>query len=275
MELRPGWEHPNLPRPTSRSHPSGIACLQGWKRLEPGASRPPAPRVLVLLVARWLAEHNEKLLGLYFCLLFETYMQPSEGLALRGFQLLPPIKGIRGAAGRLSLLIRASEQGQLGKNRRARHQRVTGLGTPTVHALVHAGDKGNGKRVEVSPLTTTADHAICPPTRRCKRRPRYQLQKLGRSAETRRMEELQHATKTTCSLVLGYVHDPTRTSPARAGTRTRPGTTLEKALTRALVGPTFRVFLSILNAARPVGTILNTHGYAVLFLALPMDQQLT
>ena len=83
-----------------------------WSREPP---RPETPRVLVLLVARWLAEHNQKLLCLYFCLLFETYMRPSEGLALRGFQLLPPIKGIRGAAGRLSLLIRASEPGQRGK----------------------------------------------------------------------------------------------------------------------------------------------------------------
>ena len=39
---------PNLPRPMSRSFLSAIACLQGWKRLDPGASRQPAPRVLVL-----------------------------------------------------------------------------------------------------------------------------------------------------------------------------------------------------------------------------------
>ena len=34
------WSLPNLPRPMSRSFPSAIACLQGWKRLEPGSSRP-------------------------------------------------------------------------------------------------------------------------------------------------------------------------------------------------------------------------------------------
>ena len=55
---------------------------------------PPAPRVLLLLVARCLAERNQQFLNLYFCLLFATYMRPSEGPALRGFQLLPPIKGI-------------------------------------------------------------------------------------------------------------------------------------------------------------------------------------
>ena len=43
----------------------------------------------------------------------------------------------------------------------------------------------------------------------------------------------------------------------------------EKASTRALTGPTSSVgpvFLCIFNAARPVGTILNGHGNADLFL---------
>ena len=117
------WALPNLPRPMSRSFPSAIA------RLEPGSSRPPAPRVLVLLVARWLAEHHLKLLGLYFCLHVETEMRPSEGLALRGFQLLPPIKGTSGAAGKCSS--ERAGQGSL-PNRRVRDQRLGGPGTPTV-----------------------------------------------------------------------------------------------------------------------------------------------
>ena len=123
----------------------------------------------------------------------------------------------------------------------------------------------------MTPLSTTADHAICLPTRRRERRPCCQRQKPGRSAETRRMEELQQCAtlRETCSLVLGYVQDPTRTSPARVGSRTRPGTTLEKDLTRALTGPTLsvgRVFLCIFTTARPVRTVLSGHGYAVLFL---------
>ena len=46
--------------------------------------------------------------------------------------------------------------------------------------------------------------------------------------------------------------NPTRTDPARADTRTRPGTTLEKASARALTGPTLsvgRVFFCICNTA--------------------------
>ena len=123
----------------------------------------------------------------------------------------------------------------------------------------------------MTPLSTTADHAICPPTQRRERRPCCHRQKPGRSAETRRMEELQQCAtlRETCSLVLGYVQDPARTSPARAGSRTRPGTTLEKALTRALTGPAlsvWRVFICIFTTARPVRTILSGHGCAVLFL---------
>ena len=82
-------------------------------RLPPGLEAPGA-RILSSTsakgtgVACWLAEHNRQHLGLFFSLLFDTYMRPSEGLALRGFQLLPPIKEIAGAGEKWSLLIRAS-----------------------------------------------------------------------------------------------------------------------------------------------------------------------
>ena len=94
----------------SRRFPLGIACLQGWKRLEPGSSRPPAPRVLVLLVARWLAEHPRA-----HCSPLLPVLRNEHAAALRGFQRLPPIKGIPGTAGKWSPLIRASELAQPGK----------------------------------------------------------------------------------------------------------------------------------------------------------------
>ena len=51
----------------------------------------------------------------YFCLLFETYMRPWEGLALRCFQLLPPIKGIPGAAGKSSARASWEQPGKTGE----------------------------------------------------------------------------------------------------------------------------------------------------------------
>ena len=162
------------------------------------------------------------------------------------------------------------------KNMRVRHQRCAGPGytrrkTAPFSLFVHASDKGNGKRVETAPLSATANHAKNPHARRCERGPRGQRQKSGRGAEARRLEELlQCATlRKTRPLVPDHVQDPSRASPTRTGTRTRPGTTLEKALTRALTGSTLsvgRVFFCIFNAARPVDTILNGHGYAVLLL---------
>ena len=137
MELRPGddtghgrWALPNPPRPMSRSFPSAIPCLQGWKRLEPGSSRPRAPGVVVLLVARWLAEHNQKLLGLYFCLLFKTYIRPPED-----WRCGPALYAERNSWSRGKVVTahpseRASPARQ---NRRVRHERIAGRGKTPVH----------------------------------------------------------------------------------------------------------------------------------------------
>ena len=243
----------------------------------------------MLLVARWLAEHHQKSsrVSAFACSSRRTCDHQ------KGFQLLSPIKGISGAAGKWSLLIRASELGKPGQTSGydtsvsldlVRHpfmfpvlpvaQRHTKRKKAPFSLLVHASDKRNGKRVETAPLSKTANHAIHPQTRRCERGSRCQRcqrQKSGRGAEARRLEELQQCTtlRKICPLVPGCVQDPSRASPARTGTRTRLGTSLEKALTRALTGSTLsvgRVFVCIFNEARPVGTSLNGHGCAVLFL---------
>ena len=83
-----------LPRPMSRSFPSAIACLEGgsaWSRILPPTSAQGARAPGGALACR----APSKTPGSYFRLLFETYMRPSEGLALRGFQLLPPVKEFR------------------------------------------------------------------------------------------------------------------------------------------------------------------------------------
>ena len=136
------WALPNLSQPMSRSFPSAIACLQGCRRLEPGSSRPPVRRVLVLLVA---------------C---RTSFW-SRGQVVTAH----PRERARAAW----------------KNKRVRHQRLAGLGKTSVHVsrpavsqrhtrrktapfslLVHASDKGNGKCVGTAPLSATANHAVLP-----------------------------------------------------------------------------------------------------------------
>ena len=198
------------------------------------------------------AEHHQKLLGLYFCLLFETYMRPLDGLALRGFQLVPPIKGIPGAAGWWARLIRTGRAGAAWQNRRVRHQRLAGsscfpfCGCPNTHETDDSSSfpsrtrkRQSGKRVEAAMLSTTEDHIMCPPTWRrergpcCQRRSLEEVQKRGGG----RSSTVGDATK---SMLAGlcFVQDPTRISPARSSPRTRPGMTLEKALKLALTGPT-------------------------------------
>ena len=80
-----------------------------------------------------------------------------------------------------------------------------------------------------------------------------------RAVNARSLEEVQKrggcesfamydGTKNTCENPWLCPKNPARASPARAGTRARPGTTLEEASTRALTGPTRsvgRVFLSL------------------------------
>ena len=131
--------------------PLGYRLPPSWKRLEPGSSRPPAPRVLVLLVARWLAKHPRA-----HCSPLLPVVRNEHAAALRGFQRLPPIKGIPGTAGKWSPLIRASELAQPGKNTRVRHQCITGSGTPSVSVSRTAGTQGNSRRTTApSPFSYT------------------------------------------------------------------------------------------------------------------------
>ena len=92
-----------------------------------------------------------------------------------------------------------------------------------------------------------------------------------RSAEAVRASTVYDATKNMSACPWQGPRSLESFSPTRTDTRTRPGTTLEKTLTRSLTGSTWsvrRVFLCIVNAVRPVGTILNGHDYAILFFGL-------
>ncbi|CAK0856952.1 unnamed protein product, partial [Prorocentrum cordatum] len=109
------WGLPRLPRPLRRGLPLATAAAIGWRRLEKPLSRPPAPRLVVVLLALWLCARGREDIALFLLLAFETCTRPSEGLALAGMQLAPPVPGETGACQCWALLVRASELDVLGK----------------------------------------------------------------------------------------------------------------------------------------------------------------
>ncbi|CAE8608177.1 unnamed protein product [Polarella glacialis] len=63
--------------------PRSRRCLQGWKKLDPGRTRPPLPWCLVALVAMTVLEMGSLQGALMILTLFATYCRPGEGLSLR------------------------------------------------------------------------------------------------------------------------------------------------------------------------------------------------
>ncbi|CAK0902174.1 unnamed protein product, partial [Prorocentrum cordatum] len=74
------------------------------------------PRELAIAIALDLCDCGLPSLGFFVMLVFETYMRPSEALALQRFQLVPPAgDGLPGTKGRWAVLTRALELGRPGK----------------------------------------------------------------------------------------------------------------------------------------------------------------
>ena len=240
-----------LPRPMSRSFISAIACLQSWRRLEPEWCSWWRAGLKNIIKSSWVST--------FACSSRRTCNHQKDCHCGASSFCRQPMEFLERASDHHSSA-RASS-GSLEKQANttpAFHwtwhdisscspscssQRHTRRKTAPFSILVHARDKRNGKHVETALVSATENHAINPQTRRCERGTRCQRQKSGRCAETRRLEELQQCAtlRKKSPLVPGYVQDPSRASPARTGTRTRPGTTLEKALTRALTGSTLSV----------------------------------
>ncbi|CAK0819295.1 unnamed protein product, partial [Prorocentrum cordatum] len=104
------WAEPALRRAGIREvFPLTHQTLKGWNVLEPSQSRPPVPFVVVLAVARWLCRAGKPLSGLAVLIMFETYMRPSEVLALRARQVVLPLPKEGGASVFLTFVVRASE----------------------------------------------------------------------------------------------------------------------------------------------------------------------
>ena len=109
------WAMPSIPRPLRVGLPLASASLAGWKTLEHGTSRPPAPRAAVIHIAWDCCQQGLALYGFLFLLMFETYFRPSEALSLRCFQLIRPLANATGAYGMWTVMTRAYELEQPGK----------------------------------------------------------------------------------------------------------------------------------------------------------------
>jgi len=108
------WAVPAIPRPLRVGLPLASASLAGWKAIEHGTSRPPAPRAAAIHIAWDCCQQGQALYGFLFLLMFETYFRPSEALSLRCFQLIRPIAAA-GAYGMWTVMTRAYELEQPGK----------------------------------------------------------------------------------------------------------------------------------------------------------------
>jgi len=109
------WAVPAIPRPLRVGLPLASASLAGWKAIEHGTSRPPAPRAAAIHIAWDCCQQGQALYGFLFLLMFETYFRPSEALSLRCFQLIRPIAAAAGAYGMWTVMTRAYELEQPGK----------------------------------------------------------------------------------------------------------------------------------------------------------------
>ena len=109
------WLNPTMVPPLRTSLPLTAAALRGWKRQEPGITRPPLPRVLMLAIARALCLADRRPSALLVILLFDSYMRVSEALIMRPEQVLAPVQAGGGIIKHVSILITASEFAQQGK----------------------------------------------------------------------------------------------------------------------------------------------------------------
>ncbi|CAK0841047.1 unnamed protein product [Prorocentrum cordatum] len=104
------WAEPHLHTAGIREvFPLTHQTLRGWGVLEPSKSRPPVPYLVMLAAATWLCQAGKPLSALAIVIMFETYMRPSEVLALRARQVVLPLPEEGGASAFLTFVVRASE----------------------------------------------------------------------------------------------------------------------------------------------------------------------
>ena len=72
------------------SLPRSRRCLQGWRRLDPGATRPPMPWELIAAIVMKLVQRELIDQALLVLLMFDAYLRPGEALSLRREDLVEP-----------------------------------------------------------------------------------------------------------------------------------------------------------------------------------------
>ena len=313
VELRPGHNTGNdqqdarssavgaseFPATMSRSLPSAIACPKRWKRLEPGSSRRTSAQsagadggALALqntIKNSWVSA---------FALLFKTYMRPVgwTGAARVSSSFRQSKEFLEPRAGGLGSS-RDGELGQLGKTGEcdtsvsldlARQQFLfpvlrfaqthTRRTTAPLSHLVHASDKV-GKRVEAATLSTTEDHAMCPPTRRARARTVLSTPKPGRSTETRRRKVFNSGRRyekhARLSLFCPRSHQNFSSKEQPSNATWNDSGKGSKACAHWTNFEPRTSSLCIFEAARPVCTILSGHGMHSSFWTLHADRRLT
>jgi integrase len=116
------WIQPSLRLQGKARLPAARSALEGWRKAHPGTSRPPIPRVIAMAVAVQLLDNGEPWMALLIMVLFESYMRVSEGLALQGFQVLPPVSlEADSAAQHVTVLVHAEELQETSKTREFDH----------------------------------------------------------------------------------------------------------------------------------------------------------
>ncbi|CAK9009883.1 Ankyrin-1 [Durusdinium trenchii] len=72
------------------SLPRSRRCLQGWNRLDPGATRPPIPWELVAAIVNYMLARQQINEGLLVLLMFDAYLRPGEAISLHRQDLVEP-----------------------------------------------------------------------------------------------------------------------------------------------------------------------------------------
>eukprot|EP00971_Amphidinium_carterae_P219237 4352031-Amphidinium_carterae.1 len=85
--------YPHLLRKHTQHCPRARQALQGWQRLAPGSSRKPLPWLTTLAIAGVAMHHSETAFGCLVILSFLAYLRPSEAVALKKSQIVPPPPG--------------------------------------------------------------------------------------------------------------------------------------------------------------------------------------